>query len=156
MSASPPLSDKAITVVLPTDEPLAWLAGFYTVDLRYGQAGTERSAQVSNALSVAIASTLTPNISVTNNRLTLECSPFVQPGQQVSLLLGSREIVFEWEPDETEALNRLSFSLTGVSAGDYWVRLRVDGVDSALVMRSPDGQLAFNPAYRVTVPEGAE
>ena len=156
LSASPPLSDNEISVTLPTNAPSAWLAGFYTVDLQYGQAGTEQSAQFSNALSVAIAPTLTPNISVTNNRLTLECSPFVQPGQQVSLLLGSREIAFEWEPDEPEALNRLSFSLTGVGSGAYWVRLRVDGVDSALVVRSPDGQLAFNPAYRVTVPEGAE
>ncbi len=152
----PPLSGNQISVTLPTDEPSAWLAGFYTVDLQYGQGGTEQSAQVSNALGVAIAPTLIPNISATSNGLTLECSPSVQPGQQVSLLLGGREIAFEWEPDAAEALNRLNFSLTGVSAGEYWVRLRVDGVDSALVVRSADGKLAFNPAYRVTLPGGAE
>lgn len=143
-----PVAPNRITVALPPGMP--WVAGFYTVALRYEKEG---NSQFSNAQSLAIA----PNLqapAINTNRLTLDCVPPVLPGQAVALLLGSREIPLQREPDETEPLSRLSFSLATVPAGDYWVRLRVDGVDSHLIRRTPDGKLQFNPAYRVAVPDG--
>lgn len=148
-------SAKEVTVSLSPDASPDWVAGFYTVALRYQPSGSpSRNNQFSNAQSLAIAPTVDPAaVNVDADRLALTCSPPVQPGQSVSLLLGSREIALPRDPDEAEALTQLSFPLDNIQPGDYWVRLRVDGVDSHLVTRSGDGKLEFNPAYRVTVPE---
>ena len=152
LSPPQPVSPDQITVTIPAVTTPAWVSGFYTVALRYDQSGG--TEQFSNAQSFAIAPTIAPGtIAVTPDRLTLDCTPLVSPDQSISLLLGSREIAFEWEPDESESLGSFTFNLTGVAPGDYWVRLRVDGVDSHLVMRSAEGKLQFNPAYRVTIPE---
>lgn len=150
----PAFPASEVTVSLPQASP-DWVAGFYTVALRYQPAGQPAgNAQFSNAQSLAIAPTVDPaSIDIAADRLTLTCSPPVQPGQSVALLLGSRELTLPREPDDREALTRLSFALDDIQPGDYWVRLRVDGVDSHLVRRSADGQLEFNPAYRLTVPE---
>lgn len=145
-----PVAPNRITISLPQSPETPWVAGFYTVALRYEEEGT---SQFSNAQSLAIAPTF-QTLTVDASRLTLDCVPPVLSGQTVALLLGSREIPLQREPDEAEPLSRLSFSLATVPAGDYWVRLRVDGVDSHLIQRTPDGKLQFNPAYRVTVPEG--
>ncbi|MGB3299424.1 MAG: DUF4255 domain-containing protein, partial [Phormidesmis sp.] len=110
-----PISPNEITIVLSNEASSAWLAGFYTVSLRYEQGETSR---FSNALSVAIAPTLT-NITVTNHTLTLNCTPAVHPNQPASLLLGSQEIPFEQDLDDVEPSSRLSFSLNDVAAGDY-------------------------------------
>jgi len=144
-----PVSANEITVNLPQNVDSIWVSGFYTVALRYERAGTN---QFSNAQPLAIAPTIDPSsLRVGNNGLALHCSPPVRSGQSVALLLGSQEIALSRDPDDTEALTRLNFPLTTVQPGEYWTRLRVDGVDSHLVMRTPDGKLQFNPAYRVTV-----
>lgn len=143
----PATTPKEITVSLPEETQPSWLAGFYTVALRYHE------QQLSNALSVAIAPTIDSNtILLSPSRLMLNCVPAVRPGQKVSLLLGGQEIAYEWEPDETQPISTLDFSLANVAAGEYWLRLRADGVDSGLVVRSPEGRLGFNPDYRVSVP----
>ncbi len=154
----PSAAPNEITVVLPDETQPSWLAGFYTVALRYGQAdsGQADSTQLSNALSVAIAPAINPDtLRVSAIRIALDCKPAVRPGQQVSLLLGSQEIAYKWEADEIEPVSALEFGLKDVAAGEYWLRVRVDGVDSGLVVRSPDGKLRFDPAYRVTVPGGS-
>jgi hypothetical protein len=147
-----PVSANEITVNLPQNVDSIWVSGFYTVALRYERAGTN---QFSNAQPLAIAPTIDPSsLRVGNNGLALQCSPPVRSGQSVALLIGSQEIALSRDPDDTEALTRLNFPLTTVQPGEYWMRLRVDGVDSHLVMRTLNGKLQFNPAYRVTVPEG--
>ena len=150
---SSPVSSQSITVALPTNANPAWIVGFYTVTLRYERDGVER---FSNALSVAIAPQIDPNsLVMTDATLTLTCAPSVTPEQVASLLIGSREIGYEWDPEETQPLSRLTFSLAGMAPGNYFVRLRVDGVDSRLIRQLSDGTLQFNPAYQVTIPGGA-
>jgi len=144
-----PISAEKIEISLPNNSEMPWLAGFYTVMLRYEEKGRN---QFSNALSVAIAPSITV-LTVDADNMTLECVPSVRPGQQVSLLVGSREILFNWELDESNALSNLEFNLTKITPGKYFVRLRVDGVDSPLIGRSPENKLEFNPAYKITVPE---
>jgi hypothetical protein len=72
----------------------------------------------------------------------------VQPGQRVSLILGSREELAE-QPLVQGA--NVSFHFDGLAAGDYWVRLRIDGVDSLLVDRSDPKNLKFDPTQRLTI-----
>jgi hypothetical protein len=67
--------------------------------------------------------------------------------QPASLLLGSQEVLAEARPAQT---NTLTFKALGVTAGDYFVRLRVDGVDSPLVNKAVTPPL-FDPAQKVVV-----
>lgn len=146
------ISAEKIEISLPNNPEMGWLAGFYTVMVRYEQ--ETRGNRFSNALPVAIAPSINiKNKTVSDGRLTLDCIPSVRPGQQVSLLVGSREIPFSWDTDQANALSNLAFNLTGIASGKYFVRLRVDGVDSPLITRSPQGQLKFNSDYEITVLE---
>jgi hypothetical protein len=78
---------------------------------------------------------------------TVTCSPEVRLEQPASLLLGSQEVLAEARPAQT---NTLTFKALGVTAGDYFVRLRVDGVDSPLVNKAVTPPL-FDPAQKVVV-----
>jgi hypothetical protein len=50
----------------------------------------------------------------------------------------------------TSQTGTLTFQAPGVTAGDHFVRLRVDGVDSLLVDKSKTPPV-FDPAQKVTV-----
>jgi hypothetical protein len=164
-----PLPANAVTMSFPEDADSTWVAGFYTLALRYHKRVNDSDYnRFSNALSLAVAPTISPgSINVSADSLALTCSPPVQRGQSVALLLGSREILLQRDPDDTAALTDLRFSLAGIPPGKYWLRLRVDGVDSHLVTvvngqdaqnepeMSNDRRLRFNPEYEVRVPEVA-
>ena len=69
------------------------------------------------------------------------------PAQRASLLLGSTEIVADAHLSQTGAL---TFTATDVVAGDYWFRIRVDGVDTHLIDRTKIPP-AYDPTQKVTV-----
>jgi hypothetical protein len=73
--------------------------------------------------------------------------PDVWPTQQASLLVGSAEFPADPHPAVTATL---SVSTSGLTAGTYAVRLRVDGVDSLLVDRSKTPPV-YDPTQMVTV-----
>lgn len=152
-----------LKVALTNEISVDWVAGFYTVSVRYGEGALALS---SNALSMAIAPQITLLLPasrvLTDNTLILTCQPPVQAGQRVSLLVGSQEIALDLEFQTTQKssptpppANSLSFELDKVAPGDYMARLRVDGVDSQAVVRSPEGRLVFDSQYGFTVPEGS-
>ena len=68
-----------------------------------------------------------------NVTITLTCEPRALPEQRVSLLIGDRAIAANPHPTLTDSL---SFTLTNAVPGKYFVRLRVDGVDSLLIDQS--------------------
>ena len=78
---------------------------------------------------------------------TATVSPEVLPAQRASLLLGSTEIVADAYVGQTGAL---TFTATNVVAGDYWFRIRVDGVDTQLIDRTRTPP-AYDPTQTVTV-----
>ncbi|WP_375448792.1 DUF4255 domain-containing protein [uncultured Nostoc sp.] len=136
----PPLPERTATeiqVQLP-DESVRWAAGFYTVAV--GVTRTGEPSRTTNELSFSLApkildiiprqATPDPNGEVI---LTLICSPQVRSRQRVALLLEDREVVAQ--PRQTQT-DRLEFRIAGVTAGEYFVRLRIDGVDSLLVDRT--------------------
>jgi hypothetical protein len=137
-----------VSVMLP-NSPAVWPAGFYTVSVRV-QRPTETYRRTTNLLSLALAPRMTiapigaagPNITY-----TATCSPEVRPEQRASLLLGDQEILAQPHAVQTASL---TFSAQNLSAGDYFVRLRVDGVDSQLVNRAVTPP-AFDPTQKVTV-----
>jgi hypothetical protein len=137
-----------VTVTSP-NSPASWPAGFYTVRLMVQRSG-EPYRRTTNQLSfglapkftIAPASAAGPDINY-----TVTCSPEVRPEQYAALLLGDQEIVAQRHTTQTASL---SFHAQNLSTGDYFVRLRIDGVDSLLVNRAVRPPV-FDPTQKVTV-----
>ncbi len=142
-----------IAVTVP-DLPDPWLAGFYTITVELQQDNRE---QVSNTLSVSLApriddiTQIPPEDEEEDPLLQLTCQPEVQLSQQVFALLGSRALPLIRSADSPpERSNILTFSLKDVPSDDYWVRLRVDGVDSLLIERSTTPP-QFDARWRISI-----
>lgn len=137
-----------VPVAIP-NQPATWPAGFYTVRLLVQRPG-ETSRRATNELSFAVA----PRIAVApataagpNITYTVTCGPEAWPDQGAVLLLGDREVAAQPHVTQTATL---TFPAQNLSAGDYFVRLRVDGVDSLLVNRAVTPPV-FDPTQKVTV-----
>jgi hypothetical protein len=83
--------------------------------------------------------------------LTLNCKPNVWRDQQALLLLGSAQIPARRPQNPPEKTDQLVFDVSGVPAGQYLVRLRVDGVDSLPVADYETVPLSFDPEQIVTI-----
>jgi hypothetical protein len=137
-----------LSVQIP-NSPTVWPAGFYTLAVLVQRPG-ETYRRTTNQLSFSLAPSVTvtpasaPAGSVT---YTAACTPQVQVGQAVSLFLGDAEIAAQAFTAQT---GTLTFAATGLVAGSYYFRLRVDGVDSLLVNRSVTPPV-FDATQQVTV-----
>jgi hypothetical protein len=137
--------------------PAAWAAGPYAASLVYRTAA-DPQGRSSNELPMALAPRLdqiqkgaaTPDgaggFDVT---LTVACTPPVLKGQTVLLLLGGLAV-----PPRKDAGTgaSLPFDAAGAPAGSYFLRLRVDGVDSLVVSDYDAPQPAFDASQGVTIP----
>ncbi len=117
------------------NSPAAWPAGFYTVTVlvqRPGETYRRSTNQLSFPLAprISIAPASAPGPSVT---YTVSTAPEVWPDQFAALLLGDQELVAPSHPSQSATL---TFNAQNLVAGDYFVRLRVDGVDSILIDQS--------------------
>lgn len=129
--------------------PANWPAGLYSIAVLVQRPG-ETYRRMTNLLSFALAPKITvapasaagPDITY-----TVTCVPDVRPLQLVTLLLNGQEVVADPHPTQT---NTLTFAAHNLSAGPYFVRLRVDGVDSLLVKRNVTPPV-FDPTQQVTV-----
>ena len=142
--------------------PSAAPAGLYTVTVKLTKAG-ETFERTTNALPFALAPEITNSapgnpIGVVrhadNVTITLDCRPAVLPEQRASLLLGDREVP---APVRAGPVTQLQFVADTpgrpIAGGKYFVRLRVDGVDSELVKYAGDPpKPSFNPDLQITVP----
>ena len=79
--------------------------------------------------------------------IVLTCQPEVHPRQRVSLAVGSREVLAEAHPTQASSL---TFRLLKAQAGQFLLRLRVDGVDSVLVNRAVQPPVFFNNRITIT------
>jgi hypothetical protein len=137
-----------VAVIIPNSPP-NWPAGFYTVSLIV-QRPTETYRRSTNQLSFGLAPTITiapPRAAGPDITYTVTSSPEVRPEQYAALLLGDQEIVADPHTTRTATL---TFKGQNLSAGDYYVRLRIDGVDSQLVNRTVSPPM-FDSTQKVTV-----
>ena len=153
-------TDTRLTVGLP-NQPAVWPAGFYTLAVRV-QRLNESYRRTTNELSFSLAPSMTiapPAPPAGNITFTVTCSPQVgveQHGtqmrlvQRAALLLGDREIPAEPPAAPTSPTGTLTFIAPSVAAGEYFARLRIDGVDSLLVDRSVTPPV-FDQTQKVTV-----
>ena len=145
-------TDAAVKVVLPND-PVTWPAGIYSIAAVISKAG--EPDRMTNELPLMLAPQIT-NISIVplsppvagGYTATVICSPQVLPNQSAALLLGDRQLPTPNHPAKTDTL---TFSITSIPDGEYYVRLRIDGVDSLLIDRSVSPPI-FDVTQKVTLP----
>jgi hypothetical protein len=136
-----------------------WAPGFYSVGLVQQRAGSP--ALTSNELSFALAPQITVTLDNTAPEdaehftvdLTVTCIPRVAD-QRVLLLFGDAQAIptTTSTPSVDTEPTTFTFTLFGVKAGNYVVRLRVDGVDSIPVVYAGMPPVpTFDPAQTVSV-----
>ncbi|MGB3653858.1 MAG: DUF4255 domain-containing protein [Rivularia sp. (in: cyanobacteria)] len=140
-------SAKEINIQIP-NEPANYPAGFYTVAVKLQREGKQLST---NALPFSVAPKI-EQITTANQSVTVTCSPEVWQDQEVALLLGDRQLLPTGEVTQTASkTNTLNFNVEKIPSGEYFVRLRVDGVDSLLVDSSVKPPV-FDSSQKVTLP----
>jgi hypothetical protein len=119
--------------------------GFYQAALRVVRP-SESKPRTSNQLALAVGPQITTPLPVNVVRdgsgaatITLNFQPQARPGQQVSLLLGTREVLAD---SIVTATGTLTFVVENAIPGEHLVRLRVDGIESPVV-----DYLATPPAF---------
>jgi hypothetical protein len=120
------------------NEPSTWPAGFYTLAVLVKR-DKENYRRSTNELPVSIAPVITdfkPSPAQRDGTgkftLTITVSPEVLLEQRASLFVGDAEFVTQPRQRQSDPL---VFAVAGLQAGDYYLRLRVDGVDTLLVDR---------------------
>ena len=115
------------------DAASRWAPGIYTVALLVQPPGLP--PLLSNELPLVLAPVITLNplsAAAGDFALNVTCLPRLRDGQRVFLLFGDRLLPPQSisNPSDMHEPSVLVFQLTGVAAGTYTVRLRVDGADS--------------------------
>lgn len=144
------VSANRLELALP-DTPGDWPPGFYRVEVVATQDGIQRTtnqlafvlAPVVDSGGISAARAADGSIEITVNP-----KPQVRPEQEVFLIVGSTVIPAEARADTTDPI---VFRHSGLDAGDYWFRLRVDGVDSLLIDYA-SSPLKFNDSQKVSIP----
>ncbi|MCA2218012.1 DUF4255 domain-containing protein [Jidongwangia harbinensis] len=140
------VTDETITATVP-DQPAQLPAGIYTMAAVFTAAGVPEAT--SNVLSTAIAPQVTAGLPATfvagTAGLDLTVNPPVRDGQSAHLLIGGRQLAGTPGAGPGE----LRFAVAGVPRGVYPVRIRVDGIDSPVVLPGPPPR--FDPSQQVRV-----
>jgi hypothetical protein len=146
--AGPNATAKQVKVAIPNDA-VNWPSGVYTMQVLVQRAG-DSYRRSSNTLPFSLGPTITispASAPAGNITFVVTSSPEVRPTQRASLLLGSQEILADPHPVQTA---NVTFAATAVTTGEYFIRLRVDGVDSLLVNKGVKPP-AFDPSQKVTI-----
>jgi hypothetical protein len=134
-TSQPGATDTEVVVGLP-ERSQDWPAGFYTVMVQVRQG---EQVRMTNELSFSLAPKILRFDISPPGTLTVTCEPHIWSEQRVVLLVGDRELLPPVDLDaspRTEKTDTLVFNLKDIPSGDYFLRLRVDGVDSLLIDRS--------------------
>jgi Pvc16 N-terminal domain len=150
LTALPGRTANQIKVQLPNN-PTQLPAGFYGVVTVIKQ--TNQPDRTTNELLFSLAPSLnfSPNPATRNASgnvtLTVNSSPLVRLDQRVSLLVGDREISPQVRTNQSDPL---IFEVNNIAVGEYFLRLRVDGVDSLLINRGVKPPV-FDTTQRVII-----
>jgi hypothetical protein len=146
-----------VRVKIPDDAPQDWASGVLTVSLLIEKAGEED--RVTNELPFSLAPVITSTLPLTATivsgaaEVDITCSPEVLPEQRAFLLLSdndARQITAEPITTQTDALTFI-IADAQESADGFFIRLRIDGVDSLLVADYAAVPLAFDENQKVRI-----
>lgn len=149
-----------LTVPLPVGGLAAsdWAIGLYRLSLVTRRPGLP--AWTTNAVSFALLPAITilsPLAALAGTvNMTVSCVPRIRDAQstRVSLFFGMLEVqpTTMTTPVDPQQPTTLTFAVPNVKAGEYVIRLRVDGVDSLpVVLQGNPQRPTFNPLQKVTV-----
>lgn len=155
LPASGTPTDSEVQAALPGTpaSPDDWFSGVYQVSVVTEQGGTDRET---NRLPLLLAPRLDSISAVPPGgpvaTFEVSCNPPVQDGQELSLLVGTRELAPEpfTAPADTLVFTAPTSPALD-SGGPVPVRLRVDGVQSLVVDYSAQPP-AFDAGQTVTIP----
>jgi hypothetical protein len=125
-------------------------AGVYLISAQITVSG---ETLPTNSVPLAIAPKITVSAgtvaSGTNVVLSIQCTPNLQPGQQVSLIIGSQAAPAD---DFSAPTNTPSFTFQSLqsTAGPVQLRLRVDGIDSPIIDMTTTPPKFNGPTIQVT------
>ena len=134
-----------------------WAVGVYSVSLRVSEPGLPTWGTNSVPMALAPRITVTPLAQAPGTvNLSVTCTPRLRSDQQaqVRLLFGAIEALPDsiTTPGDPAQPSTLAFTIPGVAAAGYAIRLRVDGVDSLPVTFSGTPlSFAFDPQQTVSV-----
>lgn len=143
-------NNERVEFALPNDAAV-WRAGVYELSLTMdNEAGDPIE---SNQLTLTIAprfsafsATRNPNDTI---NVDITINPEVYNSQSVSMILGQTQQIAEVLT--VPVTEDVSFVFPNIPGGNYWARVRVDGVDSLLINRSVTPP-EFFPSQEVVVP----
>ncbi len=161
LAVTPNAGGTGFNLTLPNaaSDQTRFAPGLWQLSLRVTPPG-EAAPRESNGIALAIAAAallppvgvvraVVPPASETTVTVTLRTSPQVRTTQAATLVLDSSSAV---AAPRTNAADPLVFSFAGsLPAGNRWLRLRVDGVDSQLVLRDGPAPV-FDSTQRLLVP----
>lgn len=157
-----PVADRSATAVsfAVPNTPASLPAGLYSLALivtPVGKPGEARSSaevpfliapQITGGLAPVARTAVDVATQLGTATINLTCTPEVLPQQRVSLVLGTKEVPASAHLVQTGAL---TFVAKSMAAGDYRVRLRVDGGESPLIDRSDPANLQFDETQKITL-----
>ena len=149
-----------VEVKIPDDAPQDWVSGVFTVSLLIERTGKQN--RVTNELPLALAPVITSTplplsvVRAADDSATIEltCAPEVLPEQQVMLLLSdadARQITAEPRSAQTDTLTFFVANAPVNAVEGFFMRLRVDGVDSLLVADYAAKPPAFDGNQRLKI-----
>jgi hypothetical protein len=137
---------------VPATDPAAWPAGFYTITAIIKRA--LEPDRTTNELAITLAPVITGALPLDVTRaadhsatIPITCSPEVRPGQRVSLIVGGTEVMATPFLAQTASV---SFKMNNAPVGEFFIRLRVDGVDSILIKKQ-NGKPVFDQTQKVAI-----
>jgi Pvc16 N-terminal domain len=162
LNPAPSPTSGAMTVHLPAIAEDAnsmnlWASGTYIVRVQVIRPNLP--PWTTNGVPVALAPliTVTPTSAMAGDiNLTVTCTPRLLPSQQsrTNLIFGAQPVIPKsiTTPADTKQPTTLLFTIPAVVAGNYLVRLRVDGIDSMpITITGSPAKLGFDPQQKVKV-----
>lgn len=155
----PDITPSQVTATLVTfdvpNDPVNLPAGEYTVSALFTNASGD-IIQSTNSLALGIAPTIDMTVrppvvtnTVAGTTITVNCTPQVQQRQIISLSMGGTSVPAQPFLTITPQVSFL-FPSPGLAAGNYVIRLQVDGVESAVTWTAKPKPAFTSPM--VTVP----
>lgn len=150
----PNANNERVEFVLPTDVAV-WRAGVYQLSLTMDN--DDGDLIESNQLTITIAPSFSGFTTSRNPDNTIDVEITIKPEvtetQSIIMIIGqiqkvAKKIAF---PPGIKSVDKVQFKFSDIPDGEYWARVRVDGIDSILINRAgPEPK--FHLDHKVVVP----